>query len=93
MSLFEQAMHEMKSEVLDELEQKMWERLEPRIQQELHARHMSVADTADYLHVSEATVRRMIKDRDIPSFKVRNQILIRQMDVDEWIQKQITEGR
>lgn len=93
MSLFEQAMQEMKEDVIGELERRVWERLEPRIQQELRARHMSVAETADYLHVSEATVRRMIRDKDIPSFKVRNQILIRQMDVDLWIEKQISGGR
>ncbi len=34
MSLFEAAMGEMKSEILDDLERRMWERLEPRIQQD-----------------------------------------------------------
>ncbi|MCF8566873.1 helix-turn-helix domain-containing protein [Alicyclobacillus tolerans] len=91
--MFDQAMQEMKLEVIDDLEQRIWARLEPRIQQELRARHMSIADTAEYLHVSEQTVRRMVRDREIPSFRVRNQILVRQMDVDEWIQKQISEGR
>ena len=89
MSLFDQAMLEMKSEILDDLEQRIWERLEPRIQQELLARHMSIADTAEYLHVSEPTVRRMIRERTIPSFRVRGQIFVRQMDVDAWIQQQI----
>ncbi len=92
MSLFEAAMSEMQSNILDELERRVWERLEPKIQQELHARHMSIANTAVYLHVSEATVRRMVRDKDIPSFRVRNQILIRQMDVDSWIEKQLKEG-
>jgi len=91
MSLFEKALEEFKQQILDDLERRVWERLEPRIQQELRARHMSIATTAEYLHVSEQTVRRMVRDRDIPSFRVRNQILIRQMDVDSWIEKQIAE--
>lgn len=93
MSHMEEALEEFKQQIIDEVERRVWTRLEPRIQQELHARHMSVAQTADYLHVSEQTVRRMVRDRELPSFRVRNQILIRQMDVDAWIERQVTEGR
>ena len=93
MSLFEAAMGEMKSEILDDLERRMWERLEPRIQQELWARHLSISDTAEYLHVSESTVRRLIREKTIPSFRVRGQIFVRQMDIDTWIKQQTSEGR
>lgn len=89
MSLFELAMQEMRTEVIRELEDRIWERLMPRIEQELHARHMSIAELAVYLHVSEQTVRRLIRTREIPSFKVRNQIFVRQMDVDAWVDRQV----
>jgi len=92
MSLIDAAMSEMKTEIIDELERKVWERLEPRIQQELHARHMSIAESAKYLHVSEPTVRRLVRDQTIPSFRVRGLILLRQSDVDAWVERQITEG-
>jgi len=89
MSLFEEAMREMKSEVLSELEERIWERLEPRIQQELHARHMSVAEVSQYLHVSTQTVRRLITSREIPHFRVRGQIFLRQTDIERWVASQI----
>ncbi|GMA52582.1 hypothetical protein GCM10025857_39980 [Alicyclobacillus contaminans] len=92
MSLFEAAMQEMQFSIIEELERRIWQRLEPRIQQELMARHMSIAEAAEYLHVSEQTVRRMVRDKEIPSFRVRNQIFVRQTDVDEWIESQIRQG-
>ncbi|SIS89163.1 helix-turn-helix domain-containing protein [Alicyclobacillus vulcanalis] len=89
MSLFEEAIQQTKEEILTELERRLWERLEPRIEQALLARHMSIAELAKYLHVSEPTVRRLIRERTIPSFRVRGQIFVRQTDVDEWIRKQV----
>ena len=89
MSLLEQAIQQQKEGIIEELERRLWERIETRIQQALLARHMSIAELAKYLHVSEQTVRRMIRDRTIPSFRVRGQIFVRQMDVDRWIQNQI----
>ncbi|GEO27055.1 hypothetical protein AAC03nite_28400 [Alicyclobacillus acidoterrestris] len=91
MSLLEAAIQEHKRQIINELEQRIWERLEPKIQQELRARHMSLSDLADYLHVSEQTVRRMVRDKELPSFRVRGQIFVRQVDVDDWVQKQLTE--
>jgi excisionase family DNA binding protein len=92
MSLLEQALLTQKIEILEELEVRIWERLEPRIQQELLSRIMSIIQTAEYLHVSEQTIRRLIREKEIPSFKVRHQIFIRLMDVDSWIEKQLKEG-
>jgi len=89
MSLFEEAMADMRSGIVAELEQRLLDRLEPIIRQELLARHMSVLDTANYLHVSDQTIRRLIRDGDLPSFRVRGQIFVRQMDVDTWIESQI----
>jgi excisionase family DNA binding protein len=93
MSLFDAAMEEQKAQILSELEKRLWERLEPRIEQELFARYLSIADTARYLKVSEQTVRRLIREKTVPSFRVRNQIFLRQIDIDQWIQTQINERR
>ncbi|MCL6453586.1 MAG: helix-turn-helix domain-containing protein [Alicyclobacillus sp.] len=92
MSLFEQAIEQHKQLIIDELERRVWERLEPRIQQELHARYMTVSEVARYLHVCEKTVRRLLRDGELPSFRVRSSILIRQQDVDAWIERQIIQG-
>ena len=72
-----------------EIEERVWAHLEPRIQQELQARHMTVGEAAKYLHVSAQTVRRLIHDHQIPHFRVRSQILLRQVDIDRWVEKQV----
>ena len=72
-----------------EIEERVWARLEPRIKQELYARHMTVVETAEYLHVSAQTVRRLVRDHQIPYFRVRSQILVRQIDIDRWVEKQV----
>lgn len=95
MPLFEEAMEHMKLDIINELEQRLLNRLEPQIIQKLYARHMSISEAAEYLHVSVQTIRRMVRDKVLPSFHVRNQIFIRQLDVDDWILSQIgsTESR
>lgn len=42
--------------------------------------------------ISVATVYRIIKRKELPAFKVGNKWLIRQSDVDCWIQKKIKEN-
>ena len=85
----DQALNEMQTSITVELEQRLWTRLEPRIQEALRARHLSIADTAQYLHVSEQTVRRLVRDKEIPFFRVRSQIFLRQTDVDTWIEQHL----
>ncbi|WDL96901.1 helix-turn-helix domain-containing protein [Alicyclobacillus sp. ALC3] len=92
MSSFDEALQEMQSEIATELEERLWARIEPRIQQALLARYMTVTECAQYLHTSDASVRRLIADRTIPHFRVRERIIIRQHDVDRWVERQITEG-
>ncbi len=89
MSLFDAAFNQQKEEIMHELETRLWGKLEPKMIQELHARHMAISDVAKYLHVSEPTVRRLIREKVFPFFRVRNQIFIRQIDIDQWIEKQI----
>jgi excisionase family DNA binding protein len=88
-SVFEEALQEFKKQILEELEERLWEKLESRIRTALHSRIMSVAETANYLHVSEPTVRRMISEKEIPFFRIRNQIFVPQLELDEWIQSQV----
>lgn len=92
MSLFEEAVREMRRQIEEEVEARIWAKLQPAIQQALHAQNFTVNEAADYLHVSHQTVRRLIRERELPSFRVRNNIFVRQMDVDTWIAKQIEGG-
>ncbi len=92
-SLFDTAVSELKAQIVDELEQRVWERLEPRIQQQLVGRHLTIEECAQYLHVSGSTIRRLIREKSVSFFRVRGQIFLRQMDVDQWVQLQVEEAR
>ncbi len=52
---------------------------------------LTLVEAAKYLKISEPTIRRMIREKEIPSFRVRNNIHLRQMDLDAFIRKQISE--
>ena len=51
----------------------------------------SVAEAAEYMRISEPTLRRMIRENEIPSYNIRNRIFIRQMDIDQWVRKQLND--
>ena len=85
----ESTVQTLSKSLIEEIEERVWARLEPRIQQELQARHMTVGEAAEYLHVSTQTVRRLIHDHQIAHFRVRAQILLRQVDIDRWVEKQV----
>ena len=87
MDLFDKAMEQFKSELVDELEQRLWARLENRIERSTQV--MTIYEAADYLKTSDRTLRRMVHEQSIPTFRVRNRIFIRQTDLDYWIQKQL----
>ena len=52
----------------------------------------TISETAEYLKISDQTLRRMIREKEIKSFKARGQYLIRQMDIDQWIRKQLKDA-
>lgn len=89
MDLFDKAMEQFKSELVDELEQRLWARLEDRVRKSRHGTTLSIYEAAEYLHTSDRTLRRMIQQHEIPHFRSRNRIYIRQIDIDDWIQKQL----
>lgn len=91
MPTFDDALAELKAQIVSEVEQRIWERLKPQIQEEMQGRHLSVKECAQYLHVSTATVRRLIREHALPSFRVRGQIFIRQSDGDAFVSKQLGE--
>jgi excisionase family DNA binding protein len=46
---------------------------------------MTVTEVAEYLQVSEASVRRMLKAKKLPAFKVGQQWRFRKALVDKWM--------
>ncbi|MBP1992521.1 helix-turn-helix domain-containing protein [Paenibacillus eucommiae] len=64
----------------------------PIIEKRLYANVFTLHQAAKYLNISEATLRRMVKDEQIPSFRIRGQIHFRQTDIDCWIDSQVKEN-
>ena len=54
---------------------------------------LTLQEVADYLKVVEKTVYRMVKSKQIPAFKIRNQWRFRKDIIDKWIEnKDIING-
>jgi excisionase family DNA binding protein len=49
--------------------------------------NMNLATAAKYLGISTITVRRMLKDREIPAAKIRGRWLFKKNVIDEWLAK------
>ena len=49
--------------------------------------NMNLTTAAQYLGVSAITIRRMLKDREIPAVKIRGRWLFKKNVIDEWLAK------
>jgi excisionase family DNA binding protein len=49
--------------------------------------NMNLSTAAKYLGVSSITIRRMLKDREIPAAKIRGRWLFKKTVIDEWLSK------
>ena len=45
-------------------------------------------ELTQYLHCSDSTVRKLIKNREIPNFRIANRIYFKKALIDMWIQNQ-----
>lgn len=50
----------------------------------------NIKELADYLHCSESTVRKLVRNKVIPSFRIANRIFFRKNFIDMWINNQCT---
>jgi repressor LexA len=48
---------------------------------------LTLQEVAEYLKVDERTVYRMLKSKQLPAFKVRNQWRFKKETIDKWIEK------
>ena len=76
----------MDDSILDELEERIWKRLEMRMQEEKSTRHFSIYQAAEYLGVAHTTVRKLVREKKIKYYRIGSLIFIRQVDLDEWIE-------
>lgn len=49
---------------------------------------LDVKEAAKYLHCSESTVRKLMRIKQIPSFRVANRIYFKKSLLDLWIENQ-----
>ncbi|RAU92485.1 helix-turn-helix domain-containing protein [Paenibacillus sp. YN15] len=82
----------LKSDISSGLEKSLIEKLTPIIKQKLYANVFDLKEAAQYLKVSESTLRRMIAEKEIPFFRIRGQLFFRQADIDCWIEAQVVEN-
>lgn len=50
----------------------------------------TVQEAAEYLGVCEDTIYTMVKQKEIPHFRVRRRIFFLKEKIDEWIREQAT---
>jgi excisionase family DNA binding protein len=50
---------------------------------------MTLGEARDMLRVSDSTMRRMVRQHEIPSFTIHSRIYLRRVDVTEWMRGQI----
>lgn len=63
--------------------------LEPKINDMLYRNIFDSKEAASYLKISSATLSRLIRDKEIPHFKLRGTLLFRQWELDEFISKRM----
>lgn len=48
----------------------------------------SVSEIAEYLHCSESSIRKLIREKNIPFFRIASRIFFKKESIDEWIKNQ-----
>ncbi len=50
----------------------------------------NIKELANYLHCSESTIRKLVRNKVIPSFRIANRIFFRKNFIDTWVNNQCT---
>lgn len=48
----------------------------------------NIKELANYLHCSKSTVRKLVRNKAIPNFRIANRIFFRKNFIDVWIDNQ-----
>lgn len=76
-------MEQFKQELIDELEEHLWARLEKRVETSSNDPDstFTVVKAAEYLQTTTRTIRRMLQLKEIPHFRIRSRIYFRKSDL------------
>jgi excisionase family DNA binding protein len=80
---------EMRSEIKDELFNEVLALLEPKITEMLYRNIFTFKEAYQYLKLSESTLRRLVKEENIPYYTLRGNFYFRQTDLDDFIDRRI----
>lgn len=50
----------------------------------------NIKELANYLYCSESTIRKLVRNKVIPSFRIANRIFFRKNFIDIWMNNQCT---
>lgn len=79
----------IRSEIESDLLDKTLAILEPKLKDMLYRNILDPKETAKYLKVSSATLSRLVKEKEVPFFKIRESLRFRQWELDEYISKRM----
>ncbi|ODA08701.1 helix-turn-helix domain-containing protein [Paenibacillus polymyxa] len=77
----------LRVEIKQELRDEILAELKPDIERLLYANVFDFAGACRYLKVSDSTLRRMVKDGEIPFIRNRTLIHFRQIALDKWLEE------
>lgn len=76
----------LRSEIKQSLRDEILAELQPEIERRLYANVFDFAETCRYLKVSDSTLRRMVKEGEVPFIRNRTLIHFRQIALDKWLE-------
>lgn len=76
----------LRADIEQNLLNEIMEKLQPEINRRLYANIFDVKEAVRYLKISESTLRKMVKAKELPHFRLRGQIFFRQIDIDRYIE-------
>lgn len=79
----------LRSDIIAQLREDLLAELQPEITRRLYSNIFDTSEACQYLKVSMSTLRRMVKDGEIPHFWQRGQVFFRQIDLDKHIASKI----
>jgi len=83
----------LRADIKRELREEILAELQPEIERRLYGNIFDIKEAARYLKQSESTLRRRIKDQDIPHFYQRGCVYFRQIDLDRDIERRLIRSK
>ncbi|MEC0092857.1 helix-turn-helix domain-containing protein [Paenibacillus macquariensis] len=77
----------LRFDIKTSLREEILAELQPEIERMLHANIFDFEEAWRYLKVSSSTLRRMVKNNEIPFFKQRGNVYFRQIDINSHISR------